>query len=180
MPTAEEVAPPPLPWTPLRVALTVIVSASLVYLIVSVVSDPIKLLFVAGWVLLMFVWAYFGGRKADARSEALAGSRSNASICAFAWDFDRRSVDPWVIRATWEEFQKCIGSGRGPFPIRASDRIEQDYGIPPDDLGDVWEIVVRRAGRSSEDTERNPYYARVETVGDFVHFTNSQPLQGAV
>lgn len=180
MPTAAEVALPPLPWSPLRLALAVLVSAGFLYLVVSVVSDPVKLLVAAGWVVLLFVWGYIGGRKIDARLGALVESRPDASICTFARDFDRRSVDPWVLRATWEELQKCFGPKWNPFPIRASDRIEQDYGIPYDDLGDVWEIVARRAGRSLDDTENNPYYARVETVSDFVHFTNAQPLQGKV
>ena len=180
MPTAEDVAPPPLPWTPLRVLVAAALLGGLIALGVSLVLDPVKLLFVAAWVALMFAWGAWGSRKMDARLDALAGARPDDTICTFARDFDRQSVDPWVVRATWEELQKCLGPERAPFPIRASDRIERDYGVPPDDLRDVWEVIARRAGRSLEDTERNPYYARVETVGDLVHFANSQPLLGAV
>lgn len=180
MPTAEEVAPPPPPWTPLRVLIAGALLAGLLVLVVSVVLDPAKLLFAVGFVALLAAWGYWGTRKIEARLDALAESRPDDSICTFARDFDRRSVDPWVVRATWEELQGVIGPKREPFPIRASDRIERDYGAHPDDIDDVWEVIARRTGRSLEGTERNPYYARVETAGDLVRFANSQPLQGAV
>ena len=180
MPTAEGVAPPPLPWTLLRVLVAAALLGGLLVLAVSLVLDPVKLLFAAAWVALLFAWGSWGSRKMDARLNALARSRPDDTICTFARDFDRRSVDPWVVRATWEELQKYLGPEREPFPMRATDRIERDYGVPPDDLGDVWQVIARRAGRSLEDAERNPYYDRVETVGDLVHFANGQSLLGAV
>jgi hypothetical protein len=44
-----------------------------------------------------------------------------------------------------------------------------------DDVEDLIVDVALRAGRSLEQTERNPHYGKVRTVFDVVLFVNAQP-----
>lgn len=104
-------------------------------------------------------------------------TRTGESICTFARTFNRRSVDPWVVRAVWDEMQDYIGSGNKDFPLRATDRIEEDLKIA--DTEEIASRVARRTGRSMENTSSNPLYESVTTVGDMVHFLNSQALADA-
>lgn len=149
---------PPLPeaeWTwRARVAFAVFVVPLLV------ITSPLTLVLDLGW------------RRRKAR---LLSDRLGETICTFARSFDRRAVDPWVIRATWDELQTYLGKPDRPFPIRASDDWADDLWIDPEDLGDAFDRIARRSGHSTDGTERNPWYGRVTTVGDLVHSVNAQP-----
>jgi hypothetical protein len=71
----------------------------------------------------------------------------------------------------YEEIQACLDS---EFPLRASDRLQENLYLDPDDLDMV--IAMRlseRTGRSLREPKRNPYYDRVITVGELVNFINS-------
>ena len=138
--------------------------------------DQTRLVFAVGFLTLLTALGAWGSLQL----RKIATSRPGHTICTFARDFDRSTVDPWVIRAAWDQLQDYLSSKHGPFPVRAGDRLGKDYGLDPDDINDVWEVVSRRTGRSMDATEQNPYYDRVHTVGDLVHFANHQPLPGAV
>jgi hypothetical protein len=126
-------------------------------------------------ILLILIWPshYFTERKL----KALISARSDDSICTFARSFDRRSVDPWVIRAVWNELQICMNRKEGPFPIRASDNLWKDLLIDEDDIAmDMIKYLPPLIGRSIETMEENPYYGCVQTVEDLVLFFNALPL----
>lgn len=106
------------------------------------------------------------------RREDLAAERQADSICTFARSFPRRSVDPWVVRAVYEELPRAFGLR---LPPRATDRFDDDYRILDDDLDDLIVDVADRVGRSLDAPEDNPHYGRVETVGDVVRFLSAQP-----
>ena len=175
MSKADEVAPEQ-PWTPASVLLVAAICAALLGFVVWLALDLTRLGFAVGFLALLTALGAWGSYQ----RRRLAASRPDQSICSFARDFDRRSVDPWVIRAVWEQLQDYLVTKRGPFPVRAVDRFGKDYGMDADDINDVWDVVARRTGRSQDTTDRNPYYDRVHTVGDLVHFANHQPLPGAV
>lgn len=105
----------------------------------------------------------------------LAGERAGEGICTFARAFDRRAVDPWIIRAVHDEVAPYYTAGRGVrAPVRATDPLEARIGDPEE----IEEIVVAAAGRagySLEQPERNPLYHGLTTVGDLVHFLAHQP-----
>lgn len=60
----------------------------------------IPYLFAAG-ILAILIWPshYFTERKL----KAIITERPEESICTFARSFDRRKVDPWVVRAVYND-----------------------------------------------------------------------------
>jgi acyl carrier protein len=109
------------------------------------------------------------------KMKKLFASRPDDSICTFADDLNPRIADPWIIRATYEEFGSHLKLDDRMFPIRASDRLEEDLDMDSEDLVDSLIVVAKRTDRSITDTMSNPYYDRVKTVHDFVMFLNHQP-----
>lgn len=100
--------------------------------------------------------------------------RDGLGICTFAREFPRRSVDTWILRATWEELGTYLAVDGRPFPIRADDRLDA-FGL--DDL-DLEDVVVRIAGRARRTLYRyaaNPWTDRVETIQDLVDYLQFQP-----
>ena len=108
-------------------------------------------------------------RRARLRTE-----RQGEGICTFARAFDRRAVDPWIIRAVHEELQPYFETRHGPVPLRPADRLYGELRIDDDELDGVARTIARRTGRPLVDTERNPVRT-VETVDDLVRFFPHQP-----
>lgn len=108
------------------------------------------------------------------RRTRLQAERWGEGICTFARAFDRRAVDPWIIRAVHEELQPYFGTRHGPVPLRPADRLYEELGIDGDELDDVAQTIARRTGRPLVDTERNPA-GPILTAGDLVHFFTRQP-----
>lgn len=107
--------------------------------------------------------------------QKLAALRTTESICTFARGFDRKAVDTWIIRAVHEELQMYVKHSGGLCPIRATDRFEEDLHIDPEEMDELLPVIAQRTGRSTDNTESNPYFGKVSTVGDLVHFVNCQP-----
>lgn len=113
------------------------------------------------------------------RLAVMAAAREGESICQFARSFDTRRVDTSVIRAVYETLQQELDFAHPAFPVRASDTL-QVLLCDPDDLDmAVAPEVGRRAGRSLDDVEANPYYGKVKSVTDLVMFFNVQPKANA-
>jgi hypothetical protein len=104
-----------------------------------------------------------------------AALRTTESICTFARGFDRKAVDTWIIRAVYEELQAYVKYPGGSCPIRAADRFEKDFHVDPEEMEELLPVIAQRTGRSTDDTESNPYFGKVSTIGDLVHFINCQP-----
>jgi hypothetical protein len=100
----------------------------------------------------------------------LKATRSG-NICAFRKAFDCRNVDPWIIRATYQEIQNWVSG----FPVEAEDDVLTQLEIDEEDLDYLIQDIARRSGYDLAHTEGNPLYDRVKTVGDIVHFINHQP-----
>lgn len=117
----------------------------------------------------------WSNNREKTRLQALAATRNGESICGFARSFDLRSTDPLVIRAVYEQLQEELLSYQKSFPVRGSDRLEEELGLDGDDLDmSVATAIARRSGRSLEGTQSNPYYGRVMTASDLVYFFNGQ------
>ena len=110
------------------------------------------------------------------RLRRLAEQRLGESICTFVRAFDRRVVDPWVIRAVYEEFCDYYNN---TLPIRAADRIEEELRMDREDLEDLVKDIALRVGRSMEYKESNQIFGQVRNVGDVVLFLAHQPPVGA-
>jgi hypothetical protein len=67
----------------------------------------------------------------------------------------------------------------GLCPIRASDKLEKDLSIDPEEIDDLVSIVAQRTGRSLENAESNPCFGKITSVGDLVLFINGQPVIAA-
>jgi hypothetical protein len=130
-----------------------------------VVAEP---LFGAMLVVLVLVGVVLQVRHSRRLKRAAAG-RPGEGLCSFVRGFDRRVVDPWVLRATYDELQPFCRFRGGVLPLRPTDRLEADLGIDGEELGDLARDIARRAWRSMDRMEANPV-ARVDTVRDLVEF----------
>ncbi len=122
------------------------------------------------WPLAFFFPVLFAAVTAidSWRGKRIAEARRDYSICQFARSFDCRIIDTWIIRAAFEEFSYS-------YPVKPDDSIADDLGIVDEDLDDSLETIARRAGRCIDNTETNPMYDKVETVGDLIMFLQYQP-----
>ncbi len=145
--------------------------AFLVGLVYAIWNEPDLLSVLGGLVLLGVILQWKGNRVL----KRLAAERKDESICTFARSFDRKVVDTWIIRAVHQELQVYVKYPDGVCPIRSTDRLDQDLHIDLEDIDDLFPVIAQRTGRSTKNTESNPYYGKVSTAGDLVLFVNSQP-----
>ena len=168
MPPASPPAPAGNGWEAAFAALGLSLVAALVLLVL-----PIVLIV---FVPIALVGRLLGLPMFSDNLERLASEREGESICTFARSFPRRSVDTWILRAVFEEFQPYCPLGDGAtFPLRATDRIFEDLAMDGEDIEDIVVAAADRSGRSLDSYKRNPYYGRVESVVDVVRFLAHQP-----
>jgi len=129
----------------------------------------------AAMVCSVLGYAWVENKRKKHRFELLASSRNGDTICEFARSFDTRATDTWIIRTAHQELQAVLQSYIRDFPVRASDSLLIDLELDLDDVEDLLLDIARRSSRSLEMTEENPYYGRLNTVKDLVHFVNAQP-----
>jgi len=99
----------------------------------------------------------------------MLAQRAEENICSFRRSFDLHQIDAWIVRAVYEELIELVDQ-----PLRASDRLEEDLHIDPEDLEDVATNVAARAGYDLTDYQQNPFYSKLKTVGDLVMFFTHQ------
>ena len=124
---------------------------------------------------LLVGWVYVSITLENRRILKSSKERGEANICEFARSFDYRNTDTKVIRTVWNYISKemlCV-KGR-PFHVRADDHLENDLQIDTEDLEDFLTDTSKKLNISIEQTEQNPYYDKVETVADLVHFIDHQ------
>jgi hypothetical protein len=153
---------------PMSVLLLAVLAIMLICLAVSVTAFAV----VSGFTLLVAIVSAYDRR----RLRRIAERRTGESICTFARSFDRRAIDPWVVRAVYEELEGYFG---GALPVRVADRIEEDLRMDWEDVDELLKDAAFRAGRSLEHTESNPFYGQVRNAGDLVLFLMYQPKRGA-
>ncbi len=154
------------------VVLTLIAAA----LLFAFVAHPIaSSSIVAGLVLLAIV----DERTRSRRVIAIANERIEEDIGSFARAFDRRTcevLDPWAIRAVWDVLVPLTDSSGRKIPLRPTDRFKADLLLDADDLEDVVPQLVEQCERVAGNWQANPFYGRLDTVADLVHFISAQPL----
>jgi hypothetical protein len=133
-----------------------------------------------GVVALGVVVSVVLSRRRRHHLRSLAAARHGESICEFAREFNAREVDPWIVRAVYEELQNELADYCPSFPIRAGDLLQPDLLDDPDALDmSIAPAVAQRTGRTLDGADRNPMFGRVHTVRDLVVFFNSQPKSAA-
>ncbi|KRC22634.1 hypothetical protein [Acidovorax sp. Root217] len=167
MPKAQR---PAMPWLG-RIFVAVAALALLCSLLLFLWAYP-----VTGCAIAAALWALVAieGRQQNKRLVQWVQARSGESICQFARAIDCRKVDTWVVRSVYEELQRYY-SARWVLPLRATDRLKDDLLLDSEDLDDVLVNMAQRAGRDLSCPQANPFYDRVTTIGDLVHFLNAQP-----
>jgi hypothetical protein len=163
---------PPTPSYPIRPLGWLFLACLAVGLVALIYYDPIPIL---GSLVFLTVGGRIASRIETRRKLALASFRPGNPLCGFARSMDLRSVDPWVVRAAFEELQPYFPQQARPFPIHPADRLVDDFHIDPDDIEDIARDIAASAGYSLDHTERNPLYGRVDTVGNLIQFFTHQP-----
>ena len=128
--------------------------------------------------LALFAWC--SGAKHKAKLLKMMQQRDGQSICEFARAFDRRSVDPYIIRAVYEGLADYLNLNGASVPIQPEDDLFNDFQMDEDDLDlDLLTEIAFRTGRSLENLDENPFTGKVNTARDLVMFFNGQPLSEA-
>ena len=129
------------------------------------------------WIAAVIIaYGIIASRIANNRLRSRANERPSDSICTFGRSLDYRRLDTTVIRAVYEEIQDYLSYLGVRFPIRASDNFMSDLDMDEEDLDDVIVMIGERTGRSLDNTDKNPFYSRVNSVSDLVEFICHQPL----
>jgi hypothetical protein len=105
----------------------------------------------------------------------LCAQRSGQSICQFARSLPFRQLDTRVIRQVYETLQATVSFPGCRVPIRTDDRITDTFGLEDEDFEDFIVEIADRCGRSLANFQSNPFYERLHTAGDIVHFLCAQP-----
>ncbi|WP_444943585.1 hypothetical protein ACJJIK_19135 [Microbulbifer sp. ZKSA006] len=143
------------------------------------IYQPIYFLALAGLGLLAIICGHIEQPKIDRHFQQLCEKRKDLSIGEFAREFERKTVDTWIIRAVYEQLQAALPT-KQQVPIQASDKLFNTLKLDEDDLDlDLIEQIAQRTGRSLAGCGNNPYYGKVTTVRNLVLFFNRQPRTGA-
>lgn len=126
-------------------------------------------------ILAFYVWETVINKREKRRLEGICSTRDEESICTFARSFSTRHVDTWVVRAAHQEVQQLMKSYVPAFPVRASDSLLDDLHVDYDDIEDLLVDIAACSGHSLYETEKNPFYGKINTVRDLVLFVNAQP-----
>jgi hypothetical protein len=137
-------------------------------------TQPIPI-FVAVVVVFLAILTVVQNRRYRRRMRALAAERSGESICQFVRNLPYRQLNTTVIRHVYEAVQSEVTVPGCPVPIRTTDHCTDTLEMDPEDLDYLVADLADRCGRTLDGCERNPYYGRVHTVGDLVHFLCAQP-----
>jgi hypothetical protein len=159
---------PIIGWPVLTVLAVGLITVAFIY--------PIPILLFFLFVSVVTLIGSIASRIDTRRKLALAASRRCNPLCAFARSLNLRSVDPWVVRAAFEELQPYFPEESRPFPILPTDRLVDDVGIDPDEVDDIAQDIAARAGYSLDHSQENPVYGRVDTIGDLIQFFTHQPI----
>jgi len=138
---------------------------------------------VAGGIIVVAILGVIATRTAKNKLQDIAASRpSGGGICEFSRSFDLRQVDPWVVRAVYEELVRYFREQGVDMPVRADDDLIKDLGVDPEDLDmDIATDIAARAGRTFDGYKTNPHFNETNTVRGLVMFFNEQPrLSGRV
>ena len=153
----------------------IIIAPFFLWLAYGIWDDPIVGVVLLGIIFIIFLFGYFSPYSTEFIDELYA-ERKNEDIGTFTRLLDYRNIDTWIIRAVYEEVNSELGYDK-TLPIRPSDHLENDLKIDIEGLEFILTYIFARVGISDKDIEKNPYFGKIETVGDIIHFCNTQPKE---
>ncbi|MEZ5716752.1 MAG: hypothetical protein R3D85_17360 [Paracoccaceae bacterium] len=108
------------------------------------------------------------------RCNRIAAARRGENICTFTRALDLRRLDPWVVRAVYEELQAATA-----FPLRPTDTLTRDLRLDEGDLHlEMIPNIARRIGRSLDDGGNDLGTGPIETISDLIEFLDARPQLG--
>jgi hypothetical protein len=107
------------------------------------------------------------------RMRRLAEQRKGETFYHLAAHFIGENVSEEVLRNTYEYFYDW--SGAVSVPVRATDNIDEIYGISDEDLDDAVEAILTKSGRRLPSEEEIESFPLFETVEDVVLFVAASP-----
>jgi hypothetical protein len=137
-------------------------------------SQPVLIAIVA-FAALFVVVTVIQNRNHRRRMRSLAAERSGESICQFVRSLPYRQLDTSVVRHVYEAVQAEVAVLDLRLPIRTTDHCTDTLEIDREDFDCLVADLADRCGRSLDSYERNPFYGRVQTVGNLVQFLCAQP-----
>ena len=167
IPSYEEVIPPSH-----RYFLYLLLGVIIVWIGYAIWQEPASGLFLVAMIAVTWIVSIPTERAWEKKIAAIREERKGEDIGTFARALPFRKINTWIIRALYEEIADEMGDDT--FPLRPSDRLEEDLRLDDDALFWIYERVMRRVGLSVEGVESNPYYDRVKTVEDMVMFFHHQ------
>ena len=146
------------------------VVSSLLYLLWT---EPDFRLFVLAFIAVVLFTFFFYPDETE-HLKRLQRERRGEDIGTFARALDYRKIDSWIIRAVYEEINDELPL-ETPLPLRPMDRLKEDLKLDEEELEFALDRIFVRVGLGEDKIEENPYYGKIETVEDLVHFCNHQP-----
>ncbi len=129
-----------------------------------------------GLVPIFVIVTAYDWKRQERYFQEILKDRNGESICQFARSFQKVQIDPWVIRAVYEELQEYVGGKNISIPIRANDQLIDDLKIDHEDFdSEIVQDISTRCGRALDGYEQNVHYKNIYTVKDLVLFLNEQP-----
>lgn len=104
------------------------------------------------------------------RVRKLVKQRNGETFYHFAAHFIGEDVPKEILINTYEYFHDWSNTIK--IPVRATDDIDEIYGITDEDLDDAIEAILAKSGRrlpNPEELENMPVFNTVEDVVFFVH-----------
>ena len=151
----------------------IIIAPFFLWLAYGIWDDPMVGVVLLGIIFIIFLFGYFSPYSTES-IDALYVERKNEDIGTFTRLLDYKNIDTWIIRAVYEEVNSELEYDK-PLPLRPSDNLEKDLKLDDEDLEYILTHIFARVEISVENIEKNPYYGKIETVGDIIHFCNYQP-----
>ena len=108
-------------------------------------------------------------RDRRARRRELLADRAGETFESFAATFAEHAVPESILRSAWTAFQAWAPSP-GSFPVRASDRIEDVYGVWGTDHDELCFELVAAGGAPRPTVHEARRFGSVDQVGDVVEF----------
>jgi hypothetical protein len=110
------------------------------------------------------------------RTRRIAEQRAGEGFTEFAAHVAGQDIPREILVDTYNYFENWHAHAVENFPVRATDRIADIYGIVGTDLTDAVEELLTKAGKRWFRETEQPHPPRVETVEDVVLYVASAPL----
>lgn len=83
-----------------------------------------------------------------------------------------KDINPVIIQECWITIKDYIPDKK--FSLKSADNLRNDYKFCDDTLEEIFEELAEKLKIPKENTRDNPFYNKVNTVGDMIAFVDAQ------